>query len=69
MNLFTPLWLLWGAVFAVIEGTALWSRRKGVKGNGTLSALVWRFTAHTWGRILFAAGWIVLTVHLFFQIP
>jgi len=72
MNLFTPLWLCWGVVFLVIEGTALWSKiSKKSKGNGTLSALVWRFIGpgHVFRRIGLALGWVVLTSHFFFQFP
>jgi len=72
MNLFTPLWLGWGIMFAVIEGTALWSQSsKKVKSNGTLSALVWRFIGpgHPKRRVFLAVGWLVLTSHFFLQIP
>ena len=72
MNLFTPLWLCWGIIFVVIEGTALWAKAtKKSKGNGTLSALVWRFIGpgHVVQRVLLAAGWLVLTSHFFFHYP
>ena len=71
VNLFTPLWLLWGVFFCTVEGTALWARStKRYKGNGTLSALVWRFIEHhPKQRLLVVIGWVTLTGHFFFHIP
>lgn len=46
---FTLAWLGWGVVFAIVEGYALFLRRKYAYDNysgGTLSELAWRF-AHT----------------------
>jgi len=69
-NLFTPLWLGWFGLFVLIEGTALWAQSSGrLKGNGTLSALVWRFIAHPVPRVLFMVGWVVLTSHLIWKFP
>jgi hypothetical protein len=70
--LFTPLWFMWGFIFAVIEGSALWYRAIGkTKENWTLSALVWRNTGpkSKVARALFGLGWIILTTHLFWHIP
>lgn len=71
MNLFTPLWLLWGATFLVFEFTALWARRTGrYPKNGTLSALVWRFIeGHPFRRALVAGGMLVLLSHFMFHVP
>jgi uncharacterized membrane protein len=70
VNLFTPLWLMWGAVFLVIEGTAIWAKvTKRTHSNSTLSSLVWRFQKKWWRKAILIVGWVVLTSHFFFQIP
>lgn len=60
-NPFTKWWLLWGAAFAVIEGTAIVQRQH--HAGGTLSSLVWRFTQRRRQKTLFMLGWALLTVH------
>ena len=73
LNVFTPLWIGWGVMFLIIEFTALWGQHSGrTKGNGTLSALVWRATDaryHPVGRWLFFIAWLTLTSHFFIGIP
>ena len=58
---YTKLWLVWGAIFAVIEGAALYDHGSA----GTLSETTWRWigasseTAHgifTWPARLTALG-------------
>ena len=69
-NLFAPLWLAWAGLFIVIELTAIWATRSGrTKGNGTLSALIWRFIGHPVPRVLFIVGWAVLSSHLIWKVP
>lgn len=73
MNLFTPLWFAWGAMFLGIEFTAIWARKTGrYKGNGTLSALVWRFTntkTHKVQRVAFFAAFVYLGGHFAWKWP
>jgi hypothetical protein len=71
VNLFTPLWLTWGALFLVFEFTALWARRTSrYTHNGTLSALVWRFIeGHPIRRVFVAVGMLTLLSHFMFHVP
>ena len=72
VNLFTPLWVLWGVMFVGIEATALWAAHSKRAQDGTLSALVKRATSwkdHPAVRILILTGWAVLTTHFFFGWP
>lgn len=67
MNPFTPWWLAWGAAFLAIELTAVRVRHR-IPG-GTLSSLVWRFSSrkNRVRRLLFVAGWAVLSAHFLFR--
>jgi hypothetical protein len=69
MDIWTLRWLLWGALFVVIELLAMRARR------GTLSEQVWAWlaigkpltTGVMWRRIAFIALWGFLTLHFMFQ--
>lgn len=63
-GLYTYLWYGWGLIFAVIEGTAIYSRRHG---SETLSELVWHFERKSWHRALFLVFWTWLTIHFIFH--
>ena len=69
--IWTVLWLLWGAAFALIEGAALLNKDE----NATLSAHIWawfrvrdrRPTRITWvlRAVLYAfLGWLVIHLTL-----
>lgn len=67
MDLYTWLWIAWGAMFLVIEGTALKNHDPG----DALSEHVWRWfrvrgESASWnvGRLLLLGGLVWLTVHL-----
>jgi bacteriorhodopsin len=70
------LWYGWGALFLVIEGSALYLRKKYPDTNrsgGTLSELFWR-NIRTYDKhrhyihyVLMAVAWVVLTFHFFIQ--
>lgn len=66
---FTKWWLLWGFMFAVIEGTAIYDRRK--LPGGSLSSLVWRFLdpTHPVRLVLGSAFIILLMTHFIFRWP
>lgn len=68
-NAFTPWWLAWGAAFLAIEIAAIRTRK--TTPGGTLSSLVWRFSAHgnRVRRGLLIIGWGVLTAHFFLHVP
>ena len=70
------LWYAWGALFLVIELSALWLRKKYPDTNrtgGTLSELFWRNIRtydnhkHYVHYAIVAALWLVLTYHFFVQ--
>lgn len=70
---FTYAWLGWGAIFASIEGLALYVDHKrkttGVPGK-TLSALLWRFSdaaKHPINRIILSVVMVDLTSHFLFR--
>lgn len=68
MDVYTPLWILWGLLFLLIEGSALrgiWAR------GGTLSELVWAWAGvrgghWTWKRWALLGGLVWLLLHLVF---
>lgn len=68
VDLYTGLWLGWGAAFVVIEGSAILGKKKG----RTLSETVWRWFAvkqsWTWKRYVLLAflGWLL--THLVFGV-
>jgi hypothetical protein len=63
----TPFWLAWGAAFVAFEGYAIATRDQ--YPGGTLSSLVWRFTDHPAGFVIFFTGWVLLTIHFLFRKP
>lgn len=70
MDLWTTLWIAWGALFVVIEGAALYRARDQARG-GTLSEFVWSWAGvrsphWTWRRWLLLAFLSWLLVHLAF---
>lgn len=69
MNPFTKFWLAWGFMFLVIEGAAIYDRRK--LPGGTLSSLVWRFLdpTHPVRMVLGVAFIIGLMSHFLFHWP
>lgn len=72
---FWLLWLIWGGLFAVVEGVALWRRNpeemqhQGFYSSDTLSGHVWWLNDRLWGLNLFGALWGWLTVHFFLGDP
>lgn len=70
MSIFTILWLLWGAVFLIVEGSAIFITHKT---SDTLSGTIWRWFSvkgghWTWKRFTLLGFLLWLLVHLVFGV-
>lgn len=69
MSIYTILWLLWGAAFVLVEGSAIFSHKAG----NTLSETIWRWFSvkggsWTWKRFVLLGFLAWLLIHLVFGV-